>query len=150
VKTSFGETFIFGKIPAFQAIFVRKNFVPSPLHVVNHPVHLNVNQFSKEIRWLVRVGMLSQNECLVKNSLAVSCVKIHGCHGNPRCRRPCPQCLFFITAVPSQREAGACCHSRSFVLLYLSDSEFVLLLKTVDDFNHKTNDVSKRKIDYKV
>jgi len=27
---------------------------------------LNVNQLSKEIRWLVRVGMFSQNECLVR------------------------------------------------------------------------------------
>jgi len=42
---------------------------------------LNVNQLSKEIRWLVRVGMFSQNECLVKNTLAVllvSCVKMQG------------------------------------------------------------------------
>jgi len=27
------------------------------------------------MQWLVRVEMFSQNECLVKNTLAVSCVK---------------------------------------------------------------------------
>jgi len=36
----------------------------------------NVNQRSKELRWLVRVGMFSENDCLLKNVLAVWCVKI--------------------------------------------------------------------------
>jgi len=43
------------------------------------PLPLNVYQRSKELSWLVRVGMFSQSECLLlKNTLAVACVKIRG------------------------------------------------------------------------
>jgi len=37
---------------------------------------LNVNQHSKELRWLVKVGVFSQSKWLLKNPLAV--------HENPR------------------------------------------------------------------
>jgi len=37
------------------------------LHMtVNHPCLLTLTSSSKEIRWLVRVGMFSQNECSVR------------------------------------------------------------------------------------
>jgi len=34
--------------------------------VLNHPCFLTVKQRSKELRGLVRVGMFSQSECLLK------------------------------------------------------------------------------------
>jgi len=33
---------------------------------------INVNQHSKELRWLVRAGKLLQSECLLKNTLAAT------------------------------------------------------------------------------
>jgi len=36
----------------------------------------NCNQRSNELRWLVRVGMFSQNECLLQNTLEISRMKI--------------------------------------------------------------------------
>jgi len=51
--------------------FRAKNFV---LWSLSLP--LNVKQRSNELRWLVRVGMFSQNECLLQNSLEISCMKI--------------------------------------------------------------------------
>jgi len=61
----------------FQAIFVRKNLCPGP-HLALSPLSLNVNQRSKElwVWWLVSVGVFSQNQSLMKNTLAVSCLKI--------------------------------------------------------------------------
>jgi len=43
---------------------------------------LNINLRGKELRWLVKVGMFSQSECLLKNTSAVSSMKIQWGHGS--------------------------------------------------------------------
>jgi len=45
-----------------------------------------------------------------------------------------------------ERERGV--YNRSFCHLTLGDSKFVVLLKTVLTFNHKTNDAIVSKIDH--
>jgi len=65
-----------------------KNFVLRLYHLSLIALPLNVNQRSRELRWLVRVGMFSQNECLLKNTLVVSCMKIQDY---------APPCLFLPT-----------------------------------------------------
>jgi len=37
---------------------------------LNHPLPLSINQRSRELRWLVRVGLFLKYECLLKNTLA--------------------------------------------------------------------------------
>jgi len=77
----FGEMPIYGKkcLP-FQTIsghFCAKNLLLGFSLVLNHLL-LNVNQRSEELRWLVRVGMFLHNECLLKNTLEVSRMKVQG------------------------------------------------------------------------
>jgi len=80
-------------MPTFLEIFrpflFKKTLYPGPhLALINSA--LNINQCSQELQWLVKVRVLSQNECLLKNILVVSVlyVKIQGWSTPfPLCRR---------------------------------------------------------------
>jgi len=77
----FGETFIFGKMTTFsknvRSFSCEKTLYSGLQHLaLIIPASYDINQLSKELRWLAGAEMFSQNECLVKNILAVSCVKI--------------------------------------------------------------------------
>jgi len=69
------EDLIFGKMLIFLENFrpfsCKKTLYPGPyLTLITLP--LNFNQCSNELRRLVGVGMFSQKECLLKNTLSVS------------------------------------------------------------------------------
>jgi len=62
-----GKRLLFQKISGhFRA---KKIFYPGP-YLVLIPLPLNANQSSKKLRWLVKVGMFSQNERFLKSTLA--------------------------------------------------------------------------------
>jgi len=60
IKDLFRINSCVGKMPTFLENFRRKNFV-----LVFLSLSLYVNQHNNEPRWLVSVGMFSQNECLL-------------------------------------------------------------------------------------
>jgi len=109
----------------FQAIFLQKTLYPGH-HLVLSLLPFNVNQRSKELRWLVTVGVFSQKECLVKNTIVVSCVKIQ------MARPPCPLCrcswwscmgcflLFIVLSFTSQLAwRNSSCGNGSFLYGFL-------------------------------
>jgi len=74
----------------FLAIFVRKKFVSKSPLSLNHPCLLTSNNADGK-SWDV-----FKNECLLKNTLAVSYVKIQGGGGMTSfCRHPCVLCMVY-------------------------------------------------------
>jgi len=141
VETFFGETPFSGKCLPFekiQVIFVLKcTQVPTDLI---HPC-LSVNQRSNELRLLVtvRVGMFSQNEYLLKNTLAVLCLKIQEeGYGPPYplSRHPCPYHILHLKSILLLRWlifhlmsiiTGSQFHFQNFLVLFCEFLIFLLL-----------------------
>jgi len=67
MKIIFRETPIFGKMPTFSENFRPFLRTQAPTWPWS-PVPPNLNQSNKELRELVKVGMFSQSECLLKNT----------------------------------------------------------------------------------
>jgi len=53
---------------------MRKNYVPTFPVGFNHPVLLNVNNRSKELRWLARGGMFFTKRVLVVQTINICCI----------------------------------------------------------------------------
>jgi len=84
MKTFFGDILtIFWKMPTFLEHFRPFSCTQTPT-CPQSPLPLKVNHHSKVLRWLVKVGMLTQSEYFLESTLAVSCMKIQGAGGVAR------------------------------------------------------------------